>query len=530
MRKVNILILDDRIENVISISALLSNLEHVNLLQTTNPHEALRICWKEDISIALVDVQMPDINGFEFVSLLKNNPKTNHIVSIMVTAISKEDHYLIKGLKSGAVDYLYKPLNPEITLAKVGSYIRQIHIQDEIIQKNNELKQSREALIKAKEEAEEARKSKEIFLANMSHEIRTPINGIMGIISMFKASELSREQEDWVKRLENASHSLLHILNDILDISKIDSNAMTLEEEVFQLSKLIEDIEKTMSIRVKNKPINFQVELDENTPSYIKADPLRLQQIIINYISNSLKFTEKGFIKLCTKVIEKKDNFYTIEFSIKDSGIGIAEESLENIFEAFQQADNSITKKYGGTGLGLAIVNRLAKLMDGQVDVKSKYGEGSEFSFTATFESIAPVDAQIAVEKGEEKELESFPNVKILIAEDNELNVFILVHMLKSWQCDVDTEKNGYDALQAFEKKNYDIILMDTHMPIMSGIEAIKKIRTHKDPKKRSTPIITVSASVLEHEQEAAKQAGADDVLSKPFHANDLHGKIQRLL
>ncbi|MGO1597933.1 MAG: response regulator, partial [Sphingobacterium sp.] len=205
MKMIKILILDDKEENIISLHALLKDIENVSIINATDPNEALKICWRGDISIALVDVQMPEINGFEFVSLLKSNPKTSHIMVIMVTAISKEDKYLLQGLERGAVDYLYKPLNPEITIAKVKSFVQQIWIQQELIQKNKELEESKIELLKAKEEAVQARKSKEIFLANMSHEIRTPINGIMGIMHMFKSSELNEEQQDWLRRLDNAS-------------------------------------------------------------------------------------------------------------------------------------------------------------------------------------------------------------------------------------------------------------------------------------------------------------------------------------
>lgn len=257
MKNVNLLVLDDKEENIISLSALLSQIDHINIISSTDPNEALKICWKNDISIALVDVQMPEINGFEFVSLLKSNPKTSHITAIMVTAISKEDKYLLKGLESGAVDYLYKPLNPEITIAKVTSFVKQIHIQEEIKQKNIALEESKKQLIIAKEEAEEARKSKEIFLANMSHEIRTPINGIMGIIHILKESNLDEQQRDWLNRLDNVSDSLLLIVNDILDISKIDSGMMKIEQESFSIKQKLLDINDLFKIKAEDKKTEF---------------------------------------------------------------------------------------------------------------------------------------------------------------------------------------------------------------------------------------------------------------------------------
>src|SRR5690606_14918985 len=269
MKPVNLLLLDDKEENIISLSALLSEVEHINIISCTDPNEALKICWRNDISIALVDVQMPEINGFEFVSLLKSNPKTSHIIAIMVTAISKEDKYLVKGLESGAVDYLYKPLNPEITIAKVSSFVKQVHIQEEIKYKNIALEESRRQLIQAKEEAEQARKSKEMFLANMSHEIRTPINGIMGIIHMLRNSSLDEEQKDWLNRLDSSSNSLLLIINDILDISKIDSGMMKIEYESFSIHQKLMDMNKIFKIKAEDKGLSFGMYIADNVPEYI---------------------------------------------------------------------------------------------------------------------------------------------------------------------------------------------------------------------------------------------------------------------
>ncbi|MGN5956232.1 response regulator [Sphingobacterium lactis] len=526
MKPINILILDDKEENIISLHALLQDVEHINIISSTDPNEALKICWKDDISIALVDVQMPDINGFEFVSLLKSNPKTSHIMAIMVTAISKEDKYLLQGLESGAVDYLYKPLNPEITIAKVKSFVQQILIQQELIKKNKELEESRMELLKTKEEAIQARKSKEIFLANMSHEIRTPINGIMGIMHMFKSSELSNEQKDWLKRLDNASQSLLLIINDILDLSKIDSGMLKIEYEDFSLTKMIEDIERIFKIKANHKQLDFQIQVEESVPQYIRYDSLRLQQIISNFISNSLKFTEKGSIDLIITEVERRNNNHRLRFTVKDTGIGIKEGSVEKIFMAFEQADDGITKKFGGTGLGLAIVKRLANLLNGNIGAESVYGEGSSFYFEGWFESSSK---EIEDKNKEVPTYNSFPkfnDMRVLVAEDNDLNSFMLAHMLRSWNCEVDIVKNGQLALEKVEHNNYDLILMDTHMPIMSGFEAIKEIKNHSAPEKHGIPIITISASVLEHEQAAAYRAGADGVIGKPFDPIELYQKI----
>ncbi|HLS37303.1 MAG TPA: response regulator [Sphingobacterium bovisgrunnientis] len=526
MKNINLLILDDKEENIISLRALLSDIENINMISTTDPNEALKLCWKNDISIALVDVQMPEINGFEFVSLLKANPKTSHIIAIMVTAISKEDKFLIKGLQSGAVDYLHKPLNPEITIAKVNAFIKQVQIQEEIIQKNAELEQSKSALIEANKEAEHARKSKEIFLANMSHEIRTPINGIMGIIHMLKSSSLNPEQIDWVKRLDTASNSLLMIINDILDISKIDSGMLKIEFENFNLKDLIEETANIFKIKAENKGLKIDIKIDEKIPKIVSFDSLRLQQILSNFISNSLKFTEKGSIEFCIESLSASNSVHEIKFAIKDTGIGIKSTSVEKIFQEFEQGDDRITKKFGGTGLGLAIVKRLAKLLQGEVHAESNYGEGSTFSFIVKMEEVKEEALEKKKENLQYTELQKLSQLKVLVAEDNDLNSFMLAHMLRTWECEVKIVKNGRFALEALDAEHFDLVLMDTHMPVMSGFEAITEIRNNLDHKRSTIPIITISASVMEHEQKAAFEVGADDVIGKPFNPIELYNKI----
>ncbi|NGM90658.1 response regulator, partial [Parapusillimonas sp. SGNA-6] len=368
---------------------------------------------------------------------------------------------------------------PEITIAKVKSFVQQIHIQEEIIHKNQELELSRKALMQAHEEAEAARKSKEIFLANMSHEIRTPINGIVGIIQMLKSADLNSEHQDWLHRLEMASDSLLLIINDILDISKIDSGKLKIEFEEFNLENLLLDTEKFFRFKALNKKIDFRVDIDSTLPKYVRFDSLRLQQIISNFISNSLKFTDTGEITLSATKLAQQDNRVEIKFTVKDSGIGIKPEVVEKIFQAFEQGDDGITKKFGGTGLGLAIVKRLANLLGGTVHAESEYGRGSQFSFITEMEEISHTEANETQENLAYTQLSKLNDLKILIAEDNDLNSFILSHMLKTWNCDVTIVKNGRLALEALETSDYDVVLMDAHMPIMSGFEAIRQIRTN---------------------------------------------------
>ena len=529
MKNINLLILDDKEENSINLQSLLAEFEDINIIHSTNPNEALKTCLEKDISIVLVSVQMRGMDSFEFISLLKTDPKTSHIRIILITDNHKEDKYLIRGIQNGAVDYLQKPFITEIITAKIRFFIQEIHTQKELLKKNEELELSNKALIQAHKDAEDARKSKDIFLANMSHEIRTPINGIVGIVHMLKSADLNSEYQDWINRLEMASDSLLLIINDILDISKIDSGKLKIEFEEFNLENLLLETGKLFRTKALEKQIDFKVNLDPSLPKHVKFDSLRLQQIISNFISNSIKFTDKGEIILSATNLGYRDNYAKIKFSVKDSGIGIKPEAVEKIFQAFEQGEDAITKKIGGTGLGLAIVKRLAELLNGTVCAESDYGHGSQFSFIVEIEEIFTAEDSKSHQNLLYNQLPKLTGLKILIAEDNDLNSFMLSHMLKTWNCEVNIVKNGRLALEAIDQSPYDLILMDTHMPIMSGFEAIKQIRTNYKEHLRKIPIITISASVLEHEQKAAFEVGADEVIGKPFNPIELYNKIVKV-
>ncbi len=528
MEKLKLVIVDDKEENVLSLKALLADIENLEIWGSTSPNEALRYCWNQDVAIALVDVQMPEINGFEFVSLLQSNPKTWQIMVIMVTAISKEDKFLLKGLHSGAIDYLYKPLNSDITVAKVKSFMQQVYIQRELKRKNEELESSHLELVKAKKEADIARKSKENFLANMSHEIRTPINGIMGITTMLRNSPLNEEQSEWLDYLENASQQLLLIINDILDLSKIDSGKMRLDYAKTSLANIIKELNKLFAYKAEQKGITFHVVSDDHLPKHILADSLRLTQILSNLISNGIKFTEKGSVTLAIKLLKREEQRVHLQFSVKDTGIGIAGNAIDKIFQSFEQGEEGITKRFGGTGLGLAIVKRLVNLHQGQIQAYSELGKGSEFVFRCWFDEEASESAP----KSEKKQYTDMPtlnDIHILLAEDNELNSFMVTHMLSTWGIQVDSVKNGKEALEKVEQTAYSLILMDAHMPVMSGFDAIRTIRA--DPREHiaKIPIISISASVLQREQQAAYAAGADAVVGKPFDPVSLYQLIKTL-
>lgn len=526
---VNLLIVDDKPANIIALEALLNNRDDLNIITTTSPNEALRICWEEDIAIALVDVQMPEMNGFELVEILKNNIRTRDIIIIFVTAISTDEKYAVRGLNAGAIDYLYKPLNPHITLAKVDVFVQLIKSQKELKIKNTELETTQIDLIKAKEEADQSRRAKESFVANMSHEIRTPINGIIGLVHLLHKEHLTEYQKEILQLLEVSSNSLLGIINDILDLSKIEAGKYQISPTEIDIKELATHAANLLTIKATEKNIALKLILDEQLPKFILADSLRLNQIFMNLLSNAVKFTNEGEVVFKVEVLEQKENLAHLKFTVSDTGIGIRKENIKTIFNTFEQVEELNTKTYGGTGLGLSIVKKLAELKGGKLEVKSELEKGSEFSFTKWYTTVAKAEDLQNNKESETNELTPLVGLRILIAEDNTINAFLVVKILNSWDVVTTVVGDGAACLVALENNDYDLILMDTYMPIMDGLEATRKIRAGHILGKEKIPIISFSAAVLESDNETAKAAGADDTIGKPFKVNSLYKKISAL-
>lgn len=524
--RINILIVDDRIENIIALEALIQR-NDINIITTTSPNEALRLCWQNEISIALVDVQMPEMDGFELVEIIKSNPKTRDILVVFVTAISTETKYAVKGLSTGAVDYLYKPLDPYITNAKVDSLITLVRTQLEIKRKNIELENYQEELIIARDQAEKGKKIKERFLANMSHEIRTPLNGILGLAHLLKNTDLDAEQTKLLDLLNSSSEALLGIINDILDISKIDAGKFKIVRTETNVANLCQSVIDLLKYKAEEKGVSIKAVVDEQVPDLIIADSMRLNQILLNLLSNAIKFTDIGSIVLGLKIIEASESKIKLEFSVQDSGIGIPADKVNRIFESFEQVDDDTDHKYGGTGLGLNIVKKLVELKGGELHVVSEFGKGSTFSFTNWYDVAAN---QKQAKRINPADLAKFDNVSVLVAEDNTINQFMIKKILTSWNLKVTIVENGALAIENLKNSSYDIVLMDTHMPVLGGFEATRRIRSEMPEGVNNIPIISLSAAVLEEELQEALDAGVNDIVSKPFDLSVLHHKIQKLV
>nr|WP_315154549.1 PAS domain S-box protein [uncultured Flavobacterium sp.] len=412
-------------------------------------------------------------------------------------------------------------------------YLYQKYIEHEEI--NERLKVTNKELKKAKIQAEEANKAKSDFLSNMSHEIRTPLNGIVGFTDLLMKTNLENDQLEYMSTVNISANSLMEIINDILDFSKIESGKLELHIENTDLFRLLHQVIDLFKHQANMKNIDLSLTIEKNVPHYIHADSIRLKQILVNLISNALKFTSFGHIHLDVEQVKEGRKNTTIKFSIKDTGIGIKQYNQKKIFNSFVQEDSATSRKFGGTGLGLAISNLLLELMNSNLQLKSKYGDGSDFFFFIKFKKAQPIEDNF-VELAASNSIQKISNGKkldihrILIVEDNKVNMFLAKTLVKRIipNAVIFEARNGLEGLEQFEENKPDLILMDIQMPVKNGYEAAFEIRTLKDG--NEVPIIALTAGIMVGEKDKCLEFGMNDYVSKPIIEDDLDVIINKWL
>ncbi len=388
------------------------------------------------------------------------------------------------------------------------------------------------SLQQEKDLAERANRFKAEFLANMSHEIRTPLNAINGMVQLMQATPLNQKQQEYMEAISTSGESLLHIINEILDFSKIEAGRMELEKHPFSIRKNAESLIATIRYKAEEKGLDLVLDIADDVPEILIGDGLRLNQILLNLVSNAIKFTAEGEVRVTTRLIDVLGTKARIFFSVKDTGIGIDSEHLETIFDSFTQAATDTTRLYGGTGLGLAIVKKLVEILNGAIMVKSKLGEGSEFIFEVEMDVMDSNTATPEKEKEVREQKAIDVEARILLAEDHPLNQLVTTEMLKGkWpSLQIEVAENGKQAIAMLEDKTYDLVLMDVQMPEMDGHTATRYIRSDMPAPLNQIPILAFTAYATSGEAEKCLQAGMNDYVSKPVMAHILQDKIVDLL
>lgn len=626
-----ILIIDDIKENLITLEMNMRTL-NVEIISAQSGKEALIQVKQHDFAVMIVDIQMPDMNGFQTAERIRQGRRNRHTPIIFLTAVFHDQNSVYQGYRSGAVDYISKPFNREILLSKVRVFLDLDRIKSELSESKQQFQsivqdqtdlicrtdknlkisfanraflvafaktfeslkdqsilnwvdendlqrvnsainlltptnalvkinhqinasrsrqisvstiiralfdsdfelvgyqivmrdvtvevKSKEHLIEAQKKADLAAKSRSQFVANMSHEIRTPMNSIIGLLDLIFESELDTDQQETLEVIRHSANNLLNLLNDIIDLSKIDANQIKFISDWFVLKEQLDKTIRLLEIKAKENNNTLKLELDDEIPKELKGDPFRLGQILINLLSNALKFTHDGVVELKVAKASDEKNKVKIKFTVSDTGFGISEQELQNVFRVYEQGDPEITRKFGGSGLGLAISNSLCEKMGGRINVNSKVGEGTNFWFTLPFEIKAP----------EQKPAED-KKIHILVVEDNLLNQRVVGTTLQRNGFTYELAQNGEVAFEKFKISNFNLIIMDIQMPVMDGYESTKLIRAYEKehPERKRTKIVALTANATTEDKNKCREVGMDDYMTKPFRFKELTEIINRM-
>lgn len=494
-----------------------------------NGKQALdKIAKSDDFDMVMTDINMPEMDGLTLLSRLRELKK--HFKAVVVSAYSDLQNIRI-AMNRGAFDFLTKPIDFTDLETTINKTVEEYAIIKQGLKARAELLEAQTE----KERAQQSEKFKQQFLSNMSHEIRTPLNAVIGMTNLLLNQDPKTEQMRYLRSMKLASHNLLGIINDILDLAKIEAGKIDLEKIDFSLKETMEGVCNTLQVKAEEKNIALNCNISPDVPEFLKGDPVRLTQILTNLISNAIKFTELGGVTLEVKKHPgtfSDPDLMSLSFKVIDTGIGIAPENINLIFESFTQASGDTTRKYGGTGLGLTITKQLIEIHKGTVNIESEPGKGT------TFEVVIPYQKGNFVETALSKlmfdnDLQPDKPLHLLLVEDQPFNQMVAVDTLQSLFKDitVDVANNGREALEMVQSspKLFDLILMDVQMPEMDGYEATVQIRKLSDNKEK-TIIMAMTANVIKEEIDKCFSSGMNDFIAKPFEPAQLKQKILQLV